>query len=61
VKQGKQSAICELNLAGLEDVISVLSGTTATVELLNQIRAELGADTKPADWLPVFHDRRKQQ
>lgn len=61
VKQGKQSAICELNLAGLDDVMAVLSGTTSTVELLNQIRAELGPDTKPADWLPVFHQRRKQQ
>lgn len=61
VKQGKQSAICELNLAGLDDVMAVLSGTTGTVELLNQIRSELGADTKPADWLPVFHERRKLQ
>lgn len=61
VKQGKQSAICELNLAGLDDVLAVLSGTTGTVELLHQILPELGPDPKPADWLPVFHERRKMQ
>lgn len=59
VKQGKFSAICELNLSGLDDVMAVLSGTTSTVELLNQILPEFGPDPKPADWLPVFQDRRR--
>ena len=60
VKQGHASAICELDLSGLEDHIAVLSGTTDNVALLDAIRERHGND--PARWLPVFlsqvHDRR---
>ncbi|RQR75260.1 VirB4 family type IV secretion/conjugal transfer ATPase [Burkholderia sp. Bp9015] len=55
VKQGHRSAIGRLDLAGLGDVLDVLSGTTDNVELLDAIRAEVG--DMPKDWLPVFHDR----
>ncbi|MEX3844297.1 VirB4 family type IV secretion/conjugal transfer ATPase [Paraburkholderia sp. BR10882] len=55
VKQGHRSAIGRLDLAGLGDVLDVLSGTTDNVELLDGIRAELGDE--PAAWLPVFHER----
>lgn len=55
VKQGHHSAIGRLDLAGLGDVLDVLSGTTDNVELLDGIRAEVGDD--PAAWLPVFHER----
>lgn len=56
-KQGPQSAICELNLSGFDDELAVLSGTTATVELLQRILPETGHD--PAAWLPVFHAKRR--
>jgi len=59
VKQGNNSAVATLDLNGLDDEIAVLSGTTANVELLNSIRAEVGDD--PADWLPVFHQKRKRR
>jgi len=52
VKQGHASAVCELDLAGLEDFIRVLSATTDNVALLDEIRAEVG--DAPADWLPVL-------
>lgn len=52
VKQGHASAVCELDLAGLEDFITVLSATTDNVALLDEIRAEVG--DAPADWLPVL-------
>ncbi|SHL17501.1 VirB4 family type IV secretion/conjugal transfer ATPase [Paraburkholderia terricola] len=55
VKQGHRSAIGRLDLAGLGDVLDVLSGTTDNVELLDGIRAEVGDD--PLAWLPVFHER----
>lgn len=55
VKQGHRSAIGRLDLAGLGDVLDVLSGTTDNVELLDAIRAEVGES--PKDWLPVFHER----
>src|SRR5471032_3088 len=55
MKQGHRSAIGRLDLAGLGDVLDVLSGTTDNVELLDGIRAEVGDD--PAAWLPVFHEQ----
>ena len=53
VKQGHRSAIGKLDLAGLGDVLDVLSGTTDNVELLDKIRAQVGDD--PDVWLPDFH------
>mgnify|MGYP006147337235 CR=1 FL=1 len=41
VKQGHSSAICELDLAGLEDFITVLSATTDNVALLDAVRGDL--------------------
>ncbi|WP_457356111.1 VirB4 family type IV secretion/conjugal transfer ATPase [Roseateles sp. P5_D6] len=52
VKQGQASAICELDLAGLDDFITVLSATTDNVALLDAIRAQHGND--PFQWLPVL-------
>ena len=48
--------MAKLDLAGLDDEIAVLSGRTETVNLLKTIREEVGDD--PADWLPIFHQRR---
>ncbi|REE19394.1 type IV secretion system protein VirB4 [Paraburkholderia sp. BL27I4N3] len=53
VKQGHRSAVGRLDLAGVGDVLDVLSGTTDNVELLDTIRAQVGND--PDVWLPVFH------
>ena len=60
VKQGHASAICEMDLAGLDDFITVLSGTTDNVALLDSVRERHGDD--PFQWLPVLlsevHDRK---
>lgn len=60
IKQGRSSALCELDLAGLEDFVTVLSGTTDNVALLNGIRDKVGDD--PRVWLPLLlkavHERR---
>ena len=60
VKQGHASAICELDLTGLDDYVTVLSATTDNVAMLDDIRARHGND--PIQWLPVFlrevHDRK---
>ena len=62
VKQGKASAICELDLAELEDYITVLSATTDNVALLDTVRERHGDD--PCQWLPVLlhevHDRKSR-
>ena len=52
VKQGHSSAICELDLAGMEDFVTVLSATTDNVVLLDEIRARVG--DSPSDWLPIL-------
>jgi type IV secretion system protein VirB4 len=54
VKQGDSSAVCELDLCGLEDYVTVLSATTDNVALLDQIRAEVGDE--PEAWLRPFLD-----
>ncbi|MBE7416725.1 MAG: VirB4 family type IV secretion/conjugal transfer ATPase [Ideonella sp.] len=62
VKQGHASAVCELDLAGLQDYITVLSATTDNVALLDRIRERHGDE--PFQWLPVLtrevQDRRSR-
>ena len=52
VKQGHSSAICELDLSGLEEFVTVLSATTDNVTLLDAIRKRVGDE--PAAWLPLL-------
>jgi type IV secretion system protein VirB4 len=55
VKQGHQSAIVELDLSGMGDVLDILSSTEENARLLDAIRGEVGDD--PAIWRPIFHER----
>lgn len=68
VKQGQNSALAHLDLSPQRDVdgnvvvdfddeLSILSGSTDNIELLEDLLGELGED--PARWVPVFHERRK--
>lgn len=57
VKQGHDSVVVELDLTGLDDELSVLSGRAETTPIAVQAAAEFGPD--PANWLPVFHQRRR--
>ena len=50
IKQGHTSAICELDLSGMDDFITVLSATTDNVGLLDTVRERHGND--PFLWLP---------
>lgn len=52
VKQGRTSAICRFDLTGMDEVLSIISGTTENVAALDAIRAEVGDD--PEQWMPVF-------
>ncbi|MDI6837053.1 MAG: VirB4 family type IV secretion system protein [Rhizobiaceae bacterium] len=56
LKQGHNSVVAELDLNGFDDELSILSGRTANIELVDDIRGEVG--DHPEDWLPVFHERR---
>ena len=53
VKQGHNSVVAELNLRGFDEELAVLSGRTASVELVDALREQVGDD--PANWLELFH------
>ncbi|MBI5792586.1 MAG: VirB4 family type IV secretion/conjugal transfer ATPase [Rhodocyclales bacterium] len=55
VKQNGSSTLCEFDLGGLDNELAVLSTTLDNVQLLDQVRADVGDD--PAVWLPVFYQR----
>lgn len=57
VKQGHNSVVVELDLAGLDDLLAVLSGRSETVALLDRLRAEHGDDY--AAWRGPFHAQRR--
>ena len=57
IKHDATSVVARLDLSGEEDILSILSGREETVLLCDAIRAEVGDD--PADWLPLFQERRK--
>lgn len=57
VKQGGNSVVCDLDLTGLDDVLTVLSGRTATNEIMRELRAD---NPDPAHWLPLLFQRRKE-
>jgi type IV secretion system protein VirB4 len=52
VKQGNHSVVCQLDLAGFEDELAVISGRLSQVRRMEQIIATHGPD--PMRWLPVF-------
>lgn len=54
-KQSDESAICKLNLSGMDDEMAVWSGNKATVNLLAAIRKEVG--NNPKDFLPLFYEK----
>jgi type IV secretion system protein VirB4 len=58
LKQGTTSVACELDLAGLDDLVSVLSGRASTVRLVERLIADVGPD--PAAWLPLFREQWRQ-
>jgi type IV secretion system protein VirB4 len=54
-KQGNDSVLCEFDLTGADDMLTVLSSSLDNVELLDDIRAQVGDD--PDVWLPVLYRR----
>ncbi len=65
IKQGHQSSFGVLDLYGFGDEISVLSGTTQNVALLDEILSyfESTGNKKPSSkiWLPIFYEARRQK
>ncbi|NYZ62420.1 VirB4 family type IV secretion/conjugal transfer ATPase [Luteimonas deserti] len=66
VKQGHASAVCQLNLRGMDDVLAVISSSTDNIEVMHRVvdaeAARQGVDRSdlaPPDWLPAFYEQRK--
>ena len=66
VKQGHASAVCQLNLRGMDDALAVISASTDNIEIMHEVlsqRAE--AEGVPVDalspeqWLTQFYGNRK--
>lgn len=57
IKQSTSSAVCALDLGGLDEDISVLSSNRDSVALVDRIIEEVGDD--PDVWLPIFIEKRK--
>jgi type IV secretion system protein VirB4 len=52
IKHGTDSVVARLNLDGMDDILTVLSGREASVRRLDALRAQHGDD--PAVWLPLL-------
>ena len=61
IKQGHQSSFGVLDLYGFDDEISVLSGTTKNVELLDEILTNFEKQPISDVWLPIFYEARRQK
>ncbi|MDQ0010332.1 type IV secretion system protein VirB4 [Luteibacter jiangsuensis] len=66
VKQGHASAVCQLNLRGMDDALSVISASTDNIEIMHEILAQHAEaagvspnDLTPDQWLPSFYENRK--
>ena len=57
VKQGKDVVVARIDLSGMDDIISVLSGRAETVAILDEVLKQVGDD--PEVWLPIFTERVK--
>jgi type IV secretion system protein VirB4 len=66
VKQGHASAVCQLNLRGMDDALSVISASTDNIEIMHEVlsqRAEVEGvpvdALSPEQWLSHFYENRK--
>ena len=57
IKQGNDAVVAKLDLSGMDDVISILSGRAETVVILDEVLEEVGHD--PEKWIPIFNQRIK--
>lgn len=66
VKQGHASSVCQLNLRGLDDALSVISASTDNIEIMHdvlRVQAEHHGThpetLTPEQWLDTFYENRK--
>jgi len=66
VKQGHASAVCQLNLRGMDDSLAVISASTDNIDIMHRVLHRsadaLGTTVqalKPEQWLAKFYENRK--
>ena len=66
VKQGHASAVCQLNLRGMDDELAVISASTDNIDIMDRIVKETAAannitvdQVMPQMWLDRFYSERK--
>ena len=66
VKQGHASAVCQLNLRGMDDALAVISASTDNIEIMHEVLTECAAtegvtvdELHPEQWLARFYENRK--
>jgi len=66
VKQGHASAVCQLNLRGMDDSLAVISASTDNIDIMHRVLKEhadaegVSVDSlRPEQWLKTFYEQRK--
>jgi type IV secretion system protein VirB4 len=66
VKQGHASAVCQLNLRGMDNSLAVISASTDNIDIMHRVLQEradaegIKVDSlRPEQWLQTFYDQRK--
>lgn len=66
VKQGHASSVCQLNLRGMDDALSVISASTDNIDIMHRVLRERSTeleiakdDLHPEHWLSTFYRSRK--
>ncbi|HET6806340.1 MAG TPA: VirB4 family type IV secretion/conjugal transfer ATPase [Frateuria sp.] len=66
VKQGHASAVCQLNLRGMDDALAVISASTDNIEIMHRVMRECATAKgtpldalQPEHWLDLFYANRK--
>jgi type IV secretion system protein VirB4 len=66
VKQGHASAVCQLNLRGMDDVLAVISASTDNIEIMHAVLRRCATTIgipeqalRPEHWLDDFYQNRK--
>jgi len=66
VKQSHASAVCQLNLRGMDDALAVISATTEDIGIMHEVLRERAAAEgvapdrlRPEQWLGRFYEKRK--
>ena len=66
VKQGHASSVCQLDLRGMDDILSVLSASTDNIAVMHRVLQQAAvqeglpvAELPPEQWLPEFHRQRQ--